>query len=133
MHFNLKLELTQNERCPLSNIEFDEELLEAKQQRNEFEHNENWKASETNEAYGIKFGDCIGIEHVLCIRLYCNRSYLCKEFRRSYRPISNNDTNATITKRHINNFYWMGRYSCIFLLFIFIYHYYHNKYKNFNL
>ena len=69
-----------------------------------------WRASETNEMYGIKINDPISIEHILCIKMYCDISVLCSTFRESYRKTGNDDNNTKIKQQHNNNFYWMGRF-----------------------
>ena len=50
------------------------------------------------------------LEFVICLRIYCSISEFCTAFRSSYRRLKYDDTEDTIRQRHVDNFYWFGRF-----------------------
>lgn len=68
----------------------------------------NMTATASDEKYGITMSDPIPIECIFVIRLYCNDSTFCAEFRESYRSDDADDTNRV--QEHVDNFYWFGRF-----------------------
>eukprot|EP01084_Bolivina_argentea_P304546 525990_1 len=109
---NLKKELISNKMCAISIQEFNEQIVCSKLVIDkESTHVASlWRACKTSKQYGIIKHDKIYIENILCIHLYCNISKLCKNFRKSYRHMKNGDNEEIIRTRHINNFYWFGRF-----------------------
>ena len=108
LHMNLKKELINNAKYSISESDFESALAEAhhKMKTETWKKQENqWRAHETNEIYGIKINDLISIEHLLCIKLYCDHSNLCTEFRKSYRAIDYDDNHTETTKYHCNKIF----------------------------
>eukprot|EP01083_Nonionella_stella_P190263 704683_1 len=68
------------------------------------------RSCKTDDKYGIKINERIHIEHVLCIKFYCNCSILCEHFRKSYRAQTPQDSKEDIIQRHCNDHYWFGRF-----------------------
>eukprot|EP01083_Nonionella_stella_P079973 219527_1 len=110
LYQNLHQETTHNQSYNIASHQFRSDLDEVK----EFMKTDNkileWTAWKTDAKYGITKGDVLRVEHVLCINLYCNYSSLCTAFRKSYRKIDYEDTHSIIIRRHINDFYWFGRF-----------------------
>ena len=109
-HKNLYTELTQNEMFSIP-----KELLDGFMERAQklMEKNEavmSWTATRSSATEGIKKGDGMYIEFVLCLLLYCSHTALCTAFRSSFRRLKYDDTEDTIRQRHTDNFYWFGRY-----------------------
>ena len=111
-HTSLKQELLSNEMYTISAEQFDSELLASQLVLDsESKHiAKTWRACKTSEAHGIKKDDMIYVEHILCIKLYCNHSSLCTAFRSSYRKLVEEDTKDSIRARHTRNYYWLGRH-----------------------
>eukprot|EP01084_Bolivina_argentea_P000941 1724_1 len=112
LYQNLRNEITENMQHFIEIGNFKKEL----QQTKLILHPESTsamtslKASKTDEKYGIYKNEKIRIEHVVSILLYCNYSALCKTFRESFRKLNCDDTKDIIIQRHIDNFYWFGRF-----------------------
>ena len=126
LHHNLKDEMMNNRLCPIQEHQFNEhvrlsQLALASNSTNSIKHRRAWKADESND---IQMNEGPRIEHVVCIKMYCNDDSLCKEFCNSFRSIKDHQgseseiTQQDITQNHIDNFYWFGRYlSCAIELF----------------
>eukprot|EP01084_Bolivina_argentea_P279412 477680_1 len=100
-----KTEINEDEK-----IQINEEINE----HDAFDQKVNkWKASRTNKKYGIIQNQPIQIEHILCIKVYCNYSKLCFKFRESYRKKNAKETNESIISHHCANFYWFARFLTI--------------------
>eukprot|EP01083_Nonionella_stella_P004798 13991_1 len=112
LHVNLKLELLNNSVYTVVERNWSDALKKAQDKLTNMTNDESakWRATETNEIYGIRSGDRIQIEHVLVLYLYTSNSTLCTKFRESYRSGEYDDNNHHIRSYHINNFYWMGRF-----------------------
>ena len=107
IYTNLKSEITMNELFFITNEQFETTVQDAKAAKKEI----GWIASNTSVEHGIEEGDEMGVEYIVAIKLYCNDSGLCTAFRRSYRSENGKkDSEEVIRKRHIENFYWLGRY-----------------------
>eukprot|EP01083_Nonionella_stella_P080814 222215_1 len=92
----------------ISEQEWEKELKSLNNARAKIKH--DGRACLTDKRYGIQIDDKIHIENRISIAIYCDLSQLCKKFRKSYRKRSNQDTDETIKKRHIDAFYWLGRF-----------------------
>eukprot|EP01083_Nonionella_stella_P152353 488208_1 len=110
LYQNLYQESTHNQSYNIASHQFKSDLDEIQQ----FMRTDNkildltaWK---TDAKYGITKGDALRIEHILCIKLYCNYSALCTAFRKSFRKIDYEDTDSIIIRRHTDDFYWFGRF-----------------------
>ena len=123
MHPNLKEEIMYNRICTITEHQFNEhlklsKLVLDKESRNQFKSRRAWKADEVND---VAINEAPRVEHVLCIKMYCNDDHLCKAFCYSFRGIEGGDGSATkeeIIRNHADNFYWFGRYlSCGIELF----------------
>eukprot|EP01083_Nonionella_stella_P158867 517557_1 len=68
------------------------------------------RACITDKRYGIQIDERMHIEHVLSFVLYCDYTLLCYKFMRSYIASNVDDSNETITQRHVETFYWLGRF-----------------------
>eukprot|EP01083_Nonionella_stella_P181568 650810_1 len=68
------------------------------------------RASKTDKRFGIFKDDRIHMEHLLAILLYCDNSKLCESFRESFRKMHYDDTKEIVIQRHIDNYYWFGRF-----------------------
>eukprot|EP01083_Nonionella_stella_P179301 636196_1 len=68
------------------------------------------RACMTDKRYGIEIDERMHIEHVLSFVLYCDYTLLCYKFMRSYIASNVDDSNETITQRHVETFYWLGRF-----------------------
>eukprot|EP01083_Nonionella_stella_P073086 197384_1 len=110
LHVNLKEELNNNSVYTVEENHWEAALKEAKVILDKKWKEGKWKATESNEIYGIRVGDRIQIEHILVVFLYTSNTSLCKKFRESYRSSEYDDNNQNIRSYHINNFYWMGRF-----------------------
>ncbi len=108
---NLKQEMTKNKSFAMEIAEFELDLESAKLFMQTDNIQNKWRASRTDEKHGIQIDQKIQIENVLCIKLYCNHSKLCTEFRASYYKKANyTDTKDMIVNRHCDNHYWFGRF-----------------------
>ena len=58
------------------------------------------------KVYNIKENTPITLDHVISILLYTNFSKLCYEFSRTYREISNNESDKEMRKRHSEYAVW---------------------------
>ena len=122
LHQNLKEEMLNNRLCQIKGHQFDEhlrlsQLALAANSKSSIKKRRAWKSDEAND---IRINDEPRIEHVLCIKMYCNDTVLCKEFCNSYRSIKGQQDNESedVTQNHVDNFYWFGRYlSCAIELF----------------
>eukprot|EP01084_Bolivina_argentea_P150149 262214_1 len=114
LHRNLKDEVTINQ---LTVKIFEYELQAAKIFMKAANITKQWTASRTDEKYGIHKGKPMQIEHILCIKLYCNHGDLCANFRESYRHVNPKDTDSTVIKRHIQKYYWFGRFLLTAIVF----------------
>eukprot|EP01084_Bolivina_argentea_P284190 486953_1 len=114
LHINIKEEVTENNILSIPPDIFEDAIITSK---NFIKTTKAQKfiANESDEFYGIKKDDSIHIEHCISINIYCSKSDLCTEFRKSYRAQNKNDTKNDIINRHCANFYWLGRniYSAI--------------------
>jgi len=64
-----------------------------------------------NDHYQFRFWDRMRIEHVLALLFYCNHSWLCYEFRKSFRAALHSDEEPQSTiDRHYAEWYWFGRF-----------------------
>ena len=50
------------------------------------------------------------LEFILCLRIYCSVSAFCTAFRSSFRRLKFNDSEDSIRRRNVDNFYWFGRF-----------------------
>ena len=73
---------------------------------------EQHSSNANNDHYQMRFGGAMGIEHALCLYLYCAVDPLCTELRKTYR-VSGNDRKYDenyIKWQHYQRFYWFGRF-----------------------
>eukprot|EP01083_Nonionella_stella_P165564 551065_1 len=118
LYQNLFDEIVGNHGCQISEDQFYGELESSKL----FVESDNrvkntWRACRTDAKYGIKVNEAMHIEHVLCIKFYCNYSCHCENFRKTYRRIHVSDTKDDIIRRHCNNHYWFGRFLTTAIVF----------------
>ena len=101
---NLEAELTKNNAYAISSEQFVSTLAAAKRVLADHSTHiaKEWRATKTSKENGIRKGDKIYVEHILCLMLYCNHSALCTAFRSSFRQGNEPET------RHIGIFYWFG-------------------------
>ena len=126
LHQNLREEMLNNRLCSIPEHEFDEHLKLSKlaltsNSTSAIKNRRAWKGDPAND---IQMNDGPRIEHVLCIKMYCNNTALCKEFCHSFRSIKGKQdgkseiTEQDVIQNHIDNFYWFGRYlACAIELF----------------
>ena len=126
LHQNLKEEMLNNRLCAIREHQFNEhlrvsQLALAPNSTNNIKHRRAWRADKAND---IQMNERLRIEHVLCIKMYCNDTVLCEEFCNSYRSVKGQQdkeseiTEEEVMQNHIDNFYWFGRYlSCAIELF----------------
>eukprot|EP01084_Bolivina_argentea_P100281 180091_1 len=88
LYQNLCDELVRNQKSDISMNQFDLELNASKKVLSENNTVKNWKACKSDDKYAIKINEPIHIEHVLCIKVYCNFPAFCASFRASYRKIA---------------------------------------------
>ena len=117
-HKNLVTELCQNEMYPLNKEDVDTFIEKA---RKIMENNavvRAWKATKSSLRDGVHIGDPIYLEFILCLVLYCSHTKFCTAFRSSFRRLKYEDNEDTIRRRHVDNFYWFGRYlECALIYF----------------
>merc|ERR1712062_247383 len=107
-----------NTVCPLSKEQVDELMEKAKELRANNKRMGGWKAMRSSPENGVRKGDGMFIEFIICLRIYCSFSNFCTKFRSSFRKLKYDDTEDTIRERHIDNFYWFGRYlECALMLY----------------
>ena len=106
---NLISELLQNQICPLSKEVVDEYIVKANDMMND-EVVMGWKAKRFILQNGIKRGDGMFIEFLICLLIYCSESAFCRAFRASVRSLKLNYNDNMIRQNHTANFYWFGRY-----------------------
>eukprot|EP01084_Bolivina_argentea_P165773 287929_1 len=86
----------------LSETYFNMELQRSKSQ-SKSQYAKQFKSVCNNDHHGMRFGyHQIGVEHIMTIRLYCNNSKLCTDFRQSF--YAGNDI------QHYRQWYWFGRF-----------------------
>merc|ERR1719242_2437705 len=109
-HENLITELQKNTVCPLSKEQVDDLVEKAKELRANNKTVSGWKAMRSSPENGVQKGDGMFIEFIICLRIYCSFSNFCTKFRSSFRKLKYDDTEDTIRQRHIESFYWFGRF-----------------------
>eukprot|EP01083_Nonionella_stella_P279631 951219_1 len=110
LYQNLYDEIVGNPGCQIKEHQFFSELAVSQIFLKTNNRVNAWRAWRTDSKYGIKVNEPMHIEHVLCIKFYCNYSNHCEKFRRSYRKMDVSDTKDDIIRRHCNNYYWFGRF-----------------------
>eukprot|EP01084_Bolivina_argentea_P087911 158718_1 len=110
LYQNLYDEIVGNPGCQIKEHQFFSELAVSQIFLKTSNRVNAWRAWRTDSKYGIKVNEPMHIEHVLCIKFYCNYSNHCEKFRRSYRKMDVSDTKDDIIRRHCNNYYWFGRF-----------------------
>jgi len=116
-HKNLITELRCNTMCPLSKKAVDKLVEIAKSIISNNDKVRGWKARRSSPENGIRCGDAMYLEFIICLRIYCSYSVFCKKFRASFRKLKYDDTEDTIRQRHIDSFYWFGRFLECALMF----------------
>eukprot|EP01083_Nonionella_stella_P088682 247318_1 len=105
---NLKEEITKNKLCTIAEHLFSSTVQDAVLKEKTMSI--DIRASKTDKRFGIFKNDKIHIQHLLAILLYCDNSRLCESFRESFRKMHYDDTTEIIIQRHIDNYYWFGRF-----------------------
>eukprot|EP01084_Bolivina_argentea_P069956 127233_1 len=120
LYCTLKDEMVNSSVYKVSETDFEDFIRESHKNM----ESEKWKeksknlvSTTTDERYGVKIGDHLCIEHVICITAYCSRSVLCRKFRESYWVNDYDDNNTIIKTYHSNYFYWLGRFIHIAITF----------------
>eukprot|EP01083_Nonionella_stella_P040217 109293_1 len=109
LYQNLFGEIVRNPNCEIDKDQCDSELEESKMfcQTDKLD---DWSACKTDLKHAIKVNEPMHIEHILCLKVYCNYSNHCEQFRRSYRKMGVDDTDDDVIRRHCDNYYWFGRF-----------------------
>eukprot|EP01084_Bolivina_argentea_P108246 193446_1 len=104
--------MTENQTLKLSF--FDKDIMYDKVLKNsagdKYNLEQCGRANKTDERYRIEMDEPIHIESLLCIHVYCNHATLRTMFSQSCRAFHSTDTTIDIIRRHVNSFYWMGRF-----------------------
>eukprot|EP01084_Bolivina_argentea_P051207 94195_1 len=110
-HSRLKEEISENKTDFLVIERYDGELVKALHHvKSKTTKDHFGQANKTDERFGIEIDEPIHIENILSLLFYSGFTMLCNEFRKSCSAQSSSDTIENITERHVNSFYWMGRF-----------------------
>ena len=84
-------------------------ILEKCKKTMQSQHAYGHTCNSNNDHYGMRFGHCMGIEHVVSLYIYCSMWNLCCEFGKTFRrdPF---ETEHDVKKKHLRRFYWFGRF-----------------------
>merc|ERR1719242_2507081 len=96
--------------CPLSEEQLNKFVEDTKSKMESEIALREWASTRSSLKDGVQRGDGMYFEFVLCLLIYTAHSLYCTTFRSSFRKLKYNDTENTIRQRHVDNFYWFGRF-----------------------
>eukprot|EP01083_Nonionella_stella_P012267 34798_1 len=109
VHSSVYDEMMQHKECPLRELVF-HNLLTKAIMKHKIALSEEYVAQFVckyyNKQYRIIRNEPIGIRHILAIVAYTDMTTFCTAFRKTYRRISEDETDEQVTKRHIQLYHY---------------------------
>eukprot|EP01084_Bolivina_argentea_P064147 117027_1 len=101
---SMREEMLKNKQCEISSITFDRLLTKALEKRNN--SIEKLKCTHYTKEYNLIRNEEIGIRHILALVIYTDCSSFCTFYRGTYRRLKENESETSVTRRHVKIYYY---------------------------